>query len=94
MGNPNGYFAEKYKAVPAYESGREFLLLAKFDLQGEACEVILTKYPGPTGSQYQATSFTNKVADALLDELSPPADRGARQSMAKSGLVDGGWLVF
>ncbi len=76
LGQTKSDLSKKYQSISAYEIRPGVLMVAKFDAAGEVCEVTISGNPELLVHSGASQVLTNQLADALVDELSPPSERG------------------
>lgn len=77
----------KYKAVEAYEVRPGILMFPRYAEDGQVCEVGLERlHYSPEKIVLYSTLYRQDI-DAIVDELAPASERGARSGGPTDGLV-------
>lgn len=68
----------KYKAVEAYEVHPGILMFPRYAEDGRVCEVGLERLHYSPGKIVVYSTLSRQEIDAIVDELAPASERGAR----------------
>jgi hypothetical protein len=75
----------KYQAVEAYELQPGILMFPKYAADGKVCEIGVERRHYSPGKIVLYSLLSRQEIDAIVDELAPASERGARSG----GLTDG-----
>jgi len=94
LGQSTKDLAGKYSPISAYEVRPGILMLVEFDAGGNACEMTLERSAGPWSDSDAVKTFSDELADELLDELAPSAIRGPAHVWLNSDSFVTGGMYF
>jgi len=93
LGQTSADLSAKYNHVTAYKVRPDVLMTARFDTDGQVCEMTLEKRQmTDTGIVFRDT-FSDTEVRSLMDDLVPENERGRNLTRVLNGVVAGGSIV-
>jgi len=76
VAGPRNEKFSKFKAVETYEIRPGILMMPRYALDGQVCEIGLERRHYSPGKIYLSSTLSSKDIDQIVDELAPANERG------------------